>query len=182
MVNVFTLQSKIAAMQRDILQPLYCVHDGQEKLSYDWLLVLTGRAIAGHQRTIEEICASRLIAAAFKIVKLLGGASQLQEEDFQRFTGYVNDGGIKSMVKMLLAADKEAVFLSELRRLPNHIQDNAPAMLTKSAELHTEFITGYLREQYGSLKKSPPVLQANFANSTTFIKTLAALAQQNLAR
>jgi hypothetical protein len=181
-INVFTLKSRIAAMQQDLLAPLYTMHDEQETVSHDWLLVLTGRAVARHQHYIEELAASKLVAAAFKIVKLLGGADQLQADDFQRFTGYVNDGGLRAMVKMLLAADKEAVFLRELQGLPRHIQANAPAMLTKSAQLHGDFIRGFFRRQYGHARNAPEKLQNNFLLSETFIKRLAALAGQNLAR
>jgi len=180
MVNILTLKTKITAMQNEILAPLYTMHDEQGKVPYEWLLVLTGRAIAKHQQTIEEICASKLVSAAFKIVKLLGGASQLQADDFQRFTGYVNDGGIKAMIRMLLAAEKEKVFISELKSLPRHIQENAPAMLRKSAELHAEFIASYFRQQFGTLKSAPPPLPDNFSRSTAFIQRLASLARQNL--
>lgn len=180
MVNVFTLQSKIAAMQDEVLAPLYTMHADQGKVSHDWLLAQTGRAIANHQRYIEEICRSKLVAAAFKIVKMLGGAGQLQADDFQRFTNYVNDGGIKAMIKMLLAAEKESVFLSELKKLPADIQQNAPAMLTKSAELHSEYIDSYFRRQFGSINNTPPPLRANFTSSTVFITRLATLAKKNI--
>ena len=86
MVNPFTVQAKVSRIQQDVLQPLYTMHPDQEKAEHSWLLVETGRAIGVHQNYIEEICCSRLVAAVFKIVKLLGGADQLTEEDFSRFT------------------------------------------------------------------------------------------------
>ena len=94
------------------------MYAGQEDTDHAWLLVETGRAIAAHQGYIEELCRSRLVAVIFKIVKLKGGADQLTEEDFDRFTSYVNDGGIRVMIKMLLSPDKEKTFVAELLLLP----------------------------------------------------------------
>lgn len=179
MVNPFTAQAKVSLIQQDVLRPLYTMHPGQEKIEHAWLLVETGRAIAVHQNYIEEICRSRLVAAIFKIVKLLGGADQLTEEDFSRFTAYVNDGGIRAMVKMLLSADKERTFVDELRHLPLHVQQNAPLMLEKSSSLHSDFISGFFKEIYGSVQNSPPKLLDNFSKSEKFIKRLAYLAMEN---
>ena len=111
-------------------------------------------------------------------MKLFGGADQLTTDDFSRFTSYVTDGGLKAMVKMLLAAEKEKVFLSELRRLPDQIQSNAHAMLNKSAVLHEDFITGYFNQQYGSLEATPEKLIDNYHKSTAFIRQLATLAKK----
>lgn len=182
MFNPFTAQAKISRIQQDVLHPLYTRYSGQEKSEHAWLLVETGRAIAAHQRYIEEVCASRLVAAIFKIVKLLGGADQLTEEDFARFTAYVNDGGIKAMIKMLLSSEKEKTFVYELRQLPADVQKNAPQMLVKSKDLHHDFITGFFKENYGSLQTTPAKLQENFAQSDDFIARLALLARQNLEK
>jgi len=180
MVNPFTAQAKISRIQQDVLQPLYTMYDSQEGTQHAWLLVETGRKIAAHQSYIEDICHSRLVAAIFKIVKLLGGADRLTVEDFDRFTSYVNDGGLRAMVKMLLAPDKEKTFITELRRLPVKVRANAPLMLTKSKSLHHDFITGFFKENYGSLKKTPEKLQINFSSSDTFIEKLATLAAEEL--
>ena len=176
MVNPFTIQAKISAIQQDVLRPLYTLEKGSEEKNHDWLLVETGRAIGSHQRYIEELCASRLVSAAFKIVKLLGGAEQLTEDDYRRFTSYVNDGGIKAMVKMLLSVNKEKTFLDELERLPLDVRMNASQMLKKSSGLHSDFITGYLREKFGSVQSSPLKILDNFEKSQKFINTLADLA------
>ena len=116
MVNPFTAGTKIRKIQQDVLRPLYTMYPGQEAAKFSWLLVETGRAISHHRPFMEEVCRSHLVAIIFKIIKLLGGADQLTEEDFTRFTSYVNDGGIKAMVKMLLSADKEKTFIDELKR------------------------------------------------------------------
>ncbi len=178
MVNPFTAQAKISRIQQDVLRPLYTMTPDQEQVEHAWLLVETGRAIASHQSYIEEVCCSRLVAAIFKIVKLLGGADQLTEEDFDRFTSYVNDGGLKALVKMLLSSDKEKTFVDELQGLPPHVQNNAPMMLQKSSSLHSDFITGFLKDSYGSLQKSPQKLRDNFSKSDAFIKRLASLAAE----
>jgi len=175
MINPFTAQIKVDKLQKEVLGPLYVEDKGQEDASHEWLLVLTGRVIADNQSFIEEICSSRFIAVIFKIVKLLGGADQLTEDDFDRFTSYVNDGGIRAMVKMLLAADKEKTFLVELQGLPLRVRDNAPQMLRKAAELHHDFISGFFREQYGSAQV-PAKLLSNFKDSDGFLKRLAKLA------
>lgn len=176
MVNPFTIQARIRAIQQDVLRPLYTVEPGSEEKSHAWLLVETGRAIQRHQHYIEELCASRLVSAAFKIVKLLGGAEQLTEEDYHRFTSYVNDGGIKAMIKMLLSVNKEKTFVEELARLPPDVRRNASRMLKKSSALHSDFITGYLQESFGSVANSPPKILDNYKKSGDFINTLASLA------
>ncbi len=176
MINPFTAQKKISRIQQDVLYPLYTMYPDQENTDHTRLLVETGRAIAAHQSFLEEVCCSRLVKVIFKIVKLLGGADQLTEEDFDRFTAYVNDGGIKSMVKMLLSSDKEQTFVYELQQLPAKVRANAPQMLAKSQSLHKDFITGFFRENYGSVKNTPQKLQNNFSKSDDFIAKLTFLA------
>ncbi len=180
MVNPFTVQVKISRIQQDVLYHLYTVYPSQENTDHAWLLVETGRAIASHQSYIEEVCRSRLVKGIFKIVKLLGGADRLTEEDFNRFTAYVNDGGIKAMVKMLLASEKEKTFVEELQLLPSNVQENAPQMLAKSKSLHNDFIVGFFKENYGSFKNTPQKLQSNFSKSHDFIEKLTVLASKNL--
>ena len=182
MVNPFTAQAKISRIQQDVLQPLYTMYSGQENIEHAWLLVETGRAIASHQSYIEEVCGSRLVAVIFKIVKLLGGADQLTAEDFDRFTAYVTDGGIKAMIKMLLAAEKEKTFVDELQHLPVNVRQNAPHMLDKSKSLHKDFITGFFKENYGSLNNTPQKLRDNFSKSNDFIERLTLLAVENLKK
>ncbi len=176
MVNPFTLQSQISKVQRDLLHPLYTMYTGQEEAAHEYLLHTTGLAIAKHQPFLEELCCSLFISVIFKVVKLLGGADQLTEEDFDRFTSYVNDGGITAMIKMLLAADKEQTFVTELQRLPVQVRKNAPLMLKKSNELHNEFITGFFKENYASHHNVPAKLSDNFQKSTAFISRLTELA------
>jgi hypothetical protein len=182
MINPFTAQAKINRIQQDVLYPLYTMHAGQEKTDHAWLLAETGRAIALHQNYIEKVCCSRLVAVIFKIIKVLGGADQLTEEDFCRFTAYVNDGGIKAMIKMLLSAEKEKTFIAELQYLPLNVQENAPQMLEKSKSLHKDFITGFFRETYGTVHNIPAKLQSNFKESDAFIGRLALLAVENLRK
>jgi hypothetical protein len=179
MINPFTAQTKINRIQQDVLYHLYTMYSGQEDTDHAWLLVETGRAIASHQSYMEEVCSSRLVMVIFKIVKLLGGADQLTEEDFNRFTAYVNDGGIKAMVKMLLASDKEQTFVYELQQLPASVRADAPQMLAKSKSLHKDFITGFFTENYGSIKNTPQKLQNNFSKSDDFIEKLTILASEN---
>lgn len=182
MINPFTAQAKISRIQQDVLHHLYTMYSGQENTDHAWLLVETGRAIATHQSYIEEVSRSRLVMVIFKVVKLLGGADQLTEEDFDRFTAYVNDGGIKAMVKMLLSAEKEKTFVDELQQLPVNVRANAPQMLAKSKSLHKDFVTGFFKENYGSLKNTPHKLQNNFAKSNDFMARLTLLAAENQKR
>ncbi len=182
MLNPFTANAKIQRIQQDVLYPLYTMHVSQENAAHGWLLGETGRAIAIHQGYIEKVCSSRLVAVIFKIVKLLGGADQLTEEDFDRFTAYVNDGGIQAMIKMLLSVEKEKTFVVELQNLPINVQQNAARMLQKSRSLHQDFITGFFKESYGTLKNTPAKLQNNFKKSDDFIGRLALLAEENLRR
>lgn len=179
MINPFTLQSKILKLQQDVLQPLYTMHSSQEKGRHDWLMAETAKVIERNRGFLEEVSRSSFIAAIFTIVKLFGGADQLSHDDFNRFTRYVNDGGLEAMVKMLMSVDKEKTFLEELASLPRHIRENAPLMLTKSAELHEDFIEGYFRQQYGGLEATPFKLQDNRLKSTTFIQNLAAIAEKS---
>lgn len=180
MVNIFTAQGKVSKIQQEVLLPLYTMHETQETATHDWLLVETGRIISKHRHFIEELCDSWTVAAVFRIVKLLGGADRLTVEDFERFTSYVKDGGIKAMVEMLLAAEKERAFVNELRRLPRHVQENAPDMLRKSKDLHSDFIHGFFKEHFGDPSRAPDKLQENFAKSSAFISRLASLAADNL--
>lgn len=178
MINPFTLQHKVTLIQEEVLAPLYTMYDGQEEATHDWLLVLTGRVIDKHKRFIEELCASRFVAAVFKIVKLLGGAEKLTEKDFKSFTSYVGDGGITAMVKMLLSSDKKKTFVKELSLLPPDVRSNASAMLNKSAELHNDFILGYFKENYKKNSNIPTKLRSNFKKSQEFIVSLACLAER----
>lgn len=176
MINPFTAQADIKRIQQDVLRPLYTLHEGQEAAAHAWLLAETGRAIAKHRRYIEDVCSSRLVAIIFKIVKFLGGAEQLTSEDFSRFTSYVNDGGIQAMIRMLLDVDKEATFIRELQGLPDHVQANAAPMLAKAKSLHTDFITGFFQENFGSVNNTPAKLRDNFYKSREFIERLVQLA------
>ena len=176
MINPFTAQAAIGRIQQDVLRPLYTMYPGQEAAPHAWLLAETGRAIAGHRRYIEEVCSSRLVAIIFKIVKFLGGAEQLTAEDFTRFTSYVNDGGLQAMITMLLAVDKEHTFIEELRRLPDHVRANAPPMLAKAKSLHTDFISGFFQQNFGSIDATPAKLRENFIRSRDFINRLVELA------
>jgi hypothetical protein len=179
MINPFTIQAKIHTLQQEVLEPLYTMHQDQERAPHDWLLAQTGKVIEKYRLFLEELSTNRLVSTVFKIVKLFGGAEQLTTDDFSRFTSYVTDGGLRAMVKMLLAAEKEKVFLSELRRLPPQIKKNAQAMLNKSAMLHEDFITDYFNQQYGSLEATPGKLIDNYHKSTAFIRRLATLAKQS---
>lgn len=178
MINPFTAQTKIAQIQKDVLAPLYTISPATENSSHGWLLAETGRAIAKHTLFIENVCSSRLVAAVFRIVKVLGGADQLTQEDFDRFTSYVNDGGIVAMQKMLLAVDKEKVFVAELQGLPPHVQKNAAKMLEKANILHSDFIREFFNRSFGSTAKVPGKLQENLASSTHFISRLTLLAEE----
>jgi len=182
MVNPFTIQSKISRLQQEVLSPLYTMHPAQETVGHEWLLTLTGRVIEKNRKFLEEIATSKLVATVFKIVKLLGGADGLSEADFKRFTLYVNAGGLRAMVKMLLAADKQKIFLSELRTLSAVNRNNAPQMLKKSAELHRDFIRGFFKEQYGHVKNTPAKLVDNFEKSNAFILQLASLAEKEMKK
>ncbi|WP_136805159.1 hypothetical protein [Desulfosediminicola flagellatus] len=178
MINPFTIHSKISKLQQDVLLPLYTMHPDQEKTDHEWLLVLTGRVIENNRPFLEGIAKSSLVAAVFKIVKLLGGAEELTDTDFNSFKSYINAGGLKAMVKMLLATDKYNSFRSELRQLPLSNRQNAHQMLAKSALLHQQFITEYLNDQYGSITATPAKLVSNFEKSTEFINSLAAIAHE----
>ena len=178
MINPFTVASTITTIQTEVLRPLYTVQEDTKQLSFEQLLVKTGQVIATHQNFITEVCSSSLVALIFKIVKLFGGADSLTEDDFDRFTSYVNDGGLKAMITMLQANDKERIFMEELQQLDKHVRDNAAPMLIKSRKLHQEFITGFFIEKYGSLEQTPQILQENFSQSDTFIGHLADLADQ----
>jgi len=154
------------------------MHDDQENADHSWLLYLTGQIIEENRPFLEELSHSNLVAIAFSIIKLLGGAQSLSNEDFDRFSSYVRDGGLKAMVKMLLSAEKEHTFISELRSLPKDIRQNAPAMLEKSAALHEEFMAAYFKQNYGSIKATPQKLLKNNHKSTAFIARLADLARK----
>jgi len=178
MVNPFTLHARISAIQQEVLHPLYI---SDNDYSHDWLLAETGRVVAKHKSYLQELCSSRLISAIFKVVKLLGGADRLTVEDFDRFTGYVNAGGLQAMVQMLVAADKEKSFQLELKRLPGQIQANAPDMLQKAKLLHLDFIEGFFKQSYGSLASTPQKLQDNLTLSDRFVDRLILLAQKNIS-
>lgn len=176
MVNPFTLHSKISKIQQEVLDPLYC---DQNELSHSWLLAETGRVISRNKKFIQELCSSRLISTIFKVIKVLGGADQLTVDDFDRFTGYVNDGGLDAMVTMLVAADQEKSFLLELRELPLHVQVNAPIMLRKARCLHEDFINSHFKRLFGDLKVTPTKLQDNFVLSDKFMERLVILSSNN---
>jgi len=93
---------------------------------------------------------------------------------------YVRDGGLKAMVKMLQAEEKEKTFLAELQSLPTGIQENAQPMLIKSSLLHNDYITEFFTQNYGSLEATPKKLIDNYRKSTSFIEKLASLAKQKI--
>jgi hypothetical protein len=125
---------------------------------------------------LNSACCAATKSRIFKIIKFLGGAEQLTAEDFARFTSYVNDGGIQAMIAMLLAADKETTFVEELRRLPDHVRANTAPMLAKAKSLHTDFITGFFQESFGSIDNTPVKLRDNFVRTREFINRLVQLA------
>lgn len=178
MINPLTLYSKIKELQADVLEPLYTNHTSQDK-GHEELLRLTAKRIIPHKLFIEEIFRSTFVKVAFTIVKALGFADQLTNDDFARFTNYVNDGGIDGMLNMLKSADMELAFMEELGKLPSHIQLNAPIMLDKARSLHHDFITGYLHDIYGPTQDIPPVLLLRERETDAFIDTLSKLAHKN---
>lgn len=182
MINVFTLHGKIQQIQKDVLCPMYTVYPDYEIRDHSELLKTTGWAIKAHKDYIEELCNSRLIAAIFAIVKYLGGADQLTSEDFDRFTGYVKEGGLNAMIAMLLDDDKMKIFVDEIKRLPLNIQQNAPAMLKKAEKLHRDFIFTFFRQNHYRVNLTPKKLYDNFLKSEEFIKVLIILAEQNRIR
>lgn len=175
MINPFTVAGKIEQIQKDVLEPLYGTPE-QEHVEFDSLLRSTGEVIAKYQDFFLEVSSSSLVAMIFKIIKLFGGADGLTEEDFSRFTSYVNDGGLQAMITMLKSDDKEQTFVEELGRLDAEVRTNAAPMLTKSRELHSDFIQGYLIDNYGSVADAPEEIQENFSKSDAFISRLAGLA------
>lgn len=179
MVNPFTLYNKISKIQQEVLDPLYI---SQNSYKHEWLLAETGRVVDKHKKYIEELCSSRLIATIFKVVKMLGGADRLTVSDFDRFTGYVNEGGLQAMVKMLVSVDKEKSFQEELKRLPRHVQSNAPDMLQKAKLLHKDFINSFFKQSFGDTKTTPQKLQDNFKSTDDFIGKLVQLAAANKDR
>lgn len=180
MINPFTLQHKIHKFQQDVLGPLYTMHQNQKNAEHDWLLVQTGKVIDENESFLVELSRSSLVATVFAIVKFFGGADELSNEDFNRFTSYVREGGLKAMVKMLLTEEKEKTFLAELQRLPTHIQKNAQSMLSKSSLLHENYVTEFFMQNYSSLEATPKKLIDNCQKSTSFIDRLAELAEQNI--
>ena len=177
MINPFTVAGKIEQIQKEILEPLYGT-PGQEQMEFDGLLRSTGEVIAKYQDFFLEVSRSSLVAMIFKIIKLFGGADGLTEKDFFRFTSYVNDGGLQAMITMLKSDDKEKTFVEELGRLDAEVRANAAPMLAKSRELHSDFIQGYLIENYGSVAGAPENIQENFSKSDAFIRRLTDLAAE----
>ena len=181
MINPFKAQAQVRQIQHDVLQPLYTMYPGQHDSNHEQLLAETGEAIARHKDFIHAVCSSLLVSIIFNVVKLLGGAEQLTRGDFDRFTSYVNDGGIDAMLAMLESNDKDGTFLKELATLPPRVQQNAPLMLARANGLHGDFIRDYFSKAYGSLDATPVELIHNFEQSTAFIARLTVLAQQFLS-
>lgn len=80
------------------------------------------------------------------------------------------------MIAMLLSADKETTFIAELQRLPDHVRATAAPMLAKAKSLHTDFITGFFQESFGSIDNTPGKLRDNFVRTREFINRLVQLA------
>lgn len=178
MINPLTLYSKIQQLQLDVLGPLYIDHTNQMK-THDELLRFTGKSIEPWKGFIEDVFNSTFVKLAFKVVKALGFADQLTKEDFQRFTNYVNDGGLDAMLNMLKCVDMEKAFMEELAMLPPEIQLNAPIMLEKARVLHQDYILGYLQKKYGPAKFIPSILLRRQRETDEFIEKLAKLAHKN---
>lgn len=177
MINPLTLYSNIMKIQAEVMKPLYGNHPGYDNIEHNVLLYLTGKKIAPHAAFIHELCNSTFIAVAFKFIKLIGGAPQLTEEDFERFTNYVKDGGIEAMLIMLDSEDKFKAFSEELERLPQRVRDNAEEMLRKSRSLHKEFVLEYLRKEYKN-KKMPEAPLHRLNETDLFIEKLVQLAER----
>lgn len=177
MINPLTLYSKIMKIQKEVMLPLYGNHPGYVKVDHDILLKLVGKRIEPHVEFIHELCNSKFIAVAFKFIKLIGGAPQLTEEDFERFTNYVKDGGVEAMLVMLDADDKFKAFSAELERLPQRVRNNAELMLTKSKVLHEEFVEEYLRKEYKTVKNASVPLR-RLAETDLFIERLIQLSRE----
>jgi len=148
MINPITLYSKIISIQEQVMAPLYTTHSRMNE-DHSTLLQITGRSIMEHESYIKDVCNSKFIRLCFNIIKKAGGCKDLDIEDFDRFTNYVKDGGLTSMMNMLKSNDKEKAFVDELDKLPVRVRENAYAMLTKSRWLHEDFVIAYLIKQYG---------------------------------
>jgi len=174
MINPLTLYYKIMRMQKEVMKPLYGT-PGYAHLDHNVLLLLTGKAIAPHAAFIHEVCNSSFIAVCFKCLKLIGGATQLTEEDFERFTNYVKDGGLEATLKMLEADDKFKAFSDELAILPKRVRDNAELMLTKFKVLHTDFVMTHLcKNNYGTM---PEICTKRVIQTNAFIARLMLLSR-----
>jgi hypothetical protein len=176
MINPLTLYSKIMRMQKEVMKPLYGNHPSYAHVNHDKLLLLTGKAIAPHVALIHEVCSSPFIAVYFKCIKLIGGAPHLTEEDFERFTNYVKDGGLEAMLKMLEADDKFKAFSDELAVLPQRVRDNAELMITKSRVLHSEFVISYLHKNNAG--PMPEVCAERLLQTNAFIDRLMQLSRR----
>jgi hypothetical protein len=176
MINPLTLYSKIMRMQKEVMKPLYGNHPSYAHVNHDKLLLLTGKAIAPHVALIHEVCSSPFIAVYFKCIKLIGGAPQLTEDDFERFTNYVKDGGLEAMLRMLEAEHKFNTFSDELAVLPQRVRDNAELMLTKSKVLHTDFVIAYLRKNNDG--PIPEVCTNRVLQTNAFIDRLMQLSRR----
>lgn len=176
MLNFFTLQNKVSALQRDVLGPLYTVHNLQGKSHQD-LLYLTGEQVSKYKNFIEEVFDSTIVWLAFKVVKILGGAASLSEDDFKHFTGYIKAGGLDSMLAMLEADDMFETFSSELLKLPPEVQADAHHMLKRAQKLHTEFIDAYFKREWGSVDEVCPELIKRQVETNQFIGKLIILAE-----
>lgn len=176
MLNFFTLQNKVGTLQKDVLGPLYTVHNLQGKPHKD-LLYLTGEQIAKYRIFIEEVFNSTVVWLAFKVVKILGGAASLSEDDFNHFTGYIKAGGLDSMLAMLEADDMFKAFSVELLKLPPEVQADAPYMLKRAQKLHMEFIDAYFKREWGSVDDVCPELIKRQVETNQFIGKLIILAE-----
>ncbi len=180
MINPFAVAGKITTIQQEVLAPLYGTSAQYEDTPFALRLAETGRVIDRHQQFFEEVSRSSLVAMIFKIIQMFGGADGLTEQDFSRFTSYVNDGGLQAMIAMLKSDNMEKTFVDELTKLASHVLENAPPMLEKSRELHQDFIQGYLSDEYGSFAQSPKRLQQNFLLADEFILRLAELSRKTV--
>lgn len=178
MINPLTLYSKIKQLQLDVLGPLYVDHNKQHEKTHEELLYITGKRIAEDKDFIEDVCKSKFIRLAFKLIHMLGGADGLTVEDFDRFTNYVNDGGLDAMLNMLKSPDMDKAFVEELNVLPRHVRDNAYDMLKKARYLHEDYVSEYLKARYGTVNNIPSILLQRLNETNNFMDGLVVLAKK----
>lgn len=177
MLNPFTLQPKLMKAQRELMEPLYTVNNNGK--SHVENVRLTGERLNTHLELVEELCSSAFAPAGYKVLQLIGGASNMTKDDYAWFVKFVRAGYLTQVIEMLREPNMTKAFVLSFKNMQDGMSMDVPNMIQVACRLHQEFVADYLVKEYGSLRDVPEELMTNMKRTIAFLQHLRKAALQS---